>query len=378
MENLRDFLKRIDYLLIIIPLAIGAIGIIIINSITVNYQNYPKQLIIQIVAFAIGIIVLFLAVAFDSKHFSQFYKVFYALSILLQLTVFVPGLGIKVGGQQAWIDLFGITTIQPSEIVKITFAIAMAAWLERYRDELFTFKGFVWAFCYAAPVIGLVAYVDMGAGIIFAFMFIGMIFAAGLRGGIFARLAGSFVVLLPVLYRFLGSYQKMRFEAFLHPEDTEIEATYHVAQSKLAIGSGGIFGKGLGQGTIKESGLLPVQESDFIFSILCEEFGFAGGAVLIALYGFLIIRTWNVIRGVKEYFSGLLVVGLMCMFAFQIFENIGMTMGVMPVTGITLPFMSAGGSSIIANFIAVGLIIGVGARNKIRSYKDINTEPARD
>ena len=144
-------------------------------------------------------------------------------------------------------------------------------------------------------------------------------------------------------------------------------------QSKIAIGSGGIFGKGLGNGTIKESGFLPIQESDFIFAIICEELGFVGGAAVITLYGIMIWRIWRIIARSKEVYGSMLSVGFLCMFGFQIFENIGMTMGVMPVTGITLPFLSAGGSSIVANMIAIGMIVGVGVRSKIRTYKYIST-----
>jgi rod shape determining protein RodA len=363
-----------DYLLILLPLVLSAVGIVMIDSITQNYASYPRQVIIQMAAVAIGFFLMICAVAFDSRHFSQFYLFFYILSILVQLTVFVPGLGVEIGGQQAWINILGITTMQPSEVVKITFAIAFAAWLDRYREMLFTIKGFLLAFAFALPIVGLVGYIDMGAGLILAFMFIGMVFAAGIRAGLFARLSGLFILLVPLSYRFLQDHQKSRFEAWLHPDRTDIPQTYQVMQSKIAIGSGGLFGKGLGNGTIKESGYLPVQESDFIFAIICEELGFVGGMVVIALYAFMLTRIWRVVRNVKEYFDGLLVVGLMCMFAFQAFENIGMTMGVMPVTGITLPFVSAGGSSVVANMIAVGLIIGVGARSRVRTYKHINAE----
>ena len=373
MDDIKSFLKRIDYILIIIPLLLGAIGIVMINSITYNYPTYPGQVTIQIIAFGIGLVLLGLAIAFDSRHFSQFYLVFYVASILIQLTVFIPGLGISVGGQRAWIDLFGVITVQPSEIVKITFAIAFATWLDRYKDTLHTFKGFILTFLFAAPIVALVGYIDMGAGLIIAFMFIGMVFAAGIKLGLFARLSGVMILVFPVAYRFLEPHQKERFEAWLHPDDTTIEATYQVMQSMIAIGSGGIFGKGLGNGTVKESRGLPVQESDFIFAIICEELGLIGGLAVIVLFAFMLTRIWRVIRHVKEYFDGLLAVGLMCMFGFQIFENIAMTMGLMPVTGITLPFVSAGGSSVIANMIAIGLLVGIGARNRVKSYKHIDT-----
>jgi rod shape determining protein RodA len=375
MQGIRSFLRHIDYLLLLVPLLLGMLSVIMIDSITQGDASYPKQMIIQIAAFSIGLIAMIVAIAVDSAIFERFYLVFYALSILIQLTVFIPGLGLVRYGSRAWINLLGITTMQPSEIVKITFVIALAAYLSRRRDTLHTLKGFAGAFAFALPIIGLVAYIDMGAGIIMGFVFVGMVFAAGLKGGLFLRLGGVFILLIPVVYRFMRPHQKERFEAFLHPDNTKIEATYQVTQSKVAIGSGGLYGKGLGKGTIKESGFLPVQESDFIYSVICEELGFLGGVTVICLYAVMLLRVWRIIANAREVFSALIAAGFLCMFGFQIFENIGMTMGVMPITGITLPFLSAGGSSVVVNMIAIGLILGIGVRSRTRTYKYIRTAP---
>jgi rod shape determining protein RodA len=222
--------------------------------------------------------------------------------------------------------------------------------------------------------VGIVAKEDTGAGIVMMIMFVGMVFAAGLRGSLFLRLAGIFVVMIPVLYRFLDDYQKDRITAFLHPNNFSNTATYQVHQSKIAIGSGGIFGKGIGNGTIKESGFLPVAESDFIFSIICEELGFLGGVAVIALYSILLFRMWRVVRNAREVYGALLVVGFLCMLGFQMFEKIGMTMGIMPVTGITLPFLSSGGTSVMANMAIIGIVISVGVTTKIKSYKHVVTD----
>jgi rod shape determining protein RodA len=370
--NTIDKIKRIDFILIAVPAALGLIGVLVINSVTSEYANYPRQVNVQIISFGIGYVLLILAARFDVEHFSKFYRIIWLLSLLIQLTVFIPRLGSNVGtGSRAWIDL-GFTTLQPSELVKITFAIALAAYLRKHRDELGSLIGFIRALLFAAPVIGLVAFIDMGAGIVIAVIFIGMVFAAGIRGGLFLRIVGVVALLFPVGYRFLDDYQKNRFEAFLHPEDTSMPATYQLHQSMLAIGSGGIGGKGLGNGTMKE--FLPVAESDFIFSMICEELGFIGGFLLVALFFVLLTRVWRAVADAKEYFSGLLCVGFMCMFGFQIFENIGMTIGIMPITGITLPFVSAGGTSVMANMIAIGLIAGCGMRSRERTYKHIDSE----
>ncbi|MDR1496244.1 MAG: rod shape-determining protein RodA [Clostridiales Family XIII bacterium] len=371
--TLLDRLKRIDFLLIATPAVLGVIGILSINSVTSDNATYPRAVQVQIISFAIGYVLLVFAARFDLEHFSKFYRIIWILSILIQLTVFIPGLGEDRGGSRAWINL-GFTTLQPSELVKITFVIALAAYLRKHRDELASLMGFIRTLMFAAPVVALVAFIDMGAGIVIAIIFIGMVFAAGIRGGLFLRIVGVMALLFPIGYRFLESHQKSRFNAFLHPDDTSIPETYQLNQSKLAIGSGGLRGKGLGNGTIKE--FLPVQESDFIFSMICEELGFIGGFCVIGLFFILLTRIWRAVADAKEYFSGLLCVGFMCMFGFQIFENIGMTLGVMPITGITLPFLSAGGTSVMANMIAIGLIVGSGMRSRERTYKHVDSETA--
>jgi rod shape determining protein RodA len=369
--TLLDRLKRIDFILIAIPAALALISIPVINSVTSGYATYPRPVYIQIISFGIGYVFLIFAARFDVEHFSKFYRIIWILCLLIQLTVFVPGLSDRRGGSTAWIDL-GFTTIQPSELVKITFIIALAAYLRKHRDELSSLKGFIRALMFAAPIVALVAYIDMGAGIVIAVIFIGMVFAAGLRGSLFLRIVAVVVMLFPIGYRFLQDHQKQRFVAFMHQDDLTINENYQLHQSKLAIGSGGISGKGLGNGTIKE--LLPVAESDFIFSMICEELGFIGGFLVLGLFFVMLTRIWRAIADAKEYFSGLLCVGFMCMFGFQIFENIGMTIGIMPITGITLPFVSAGGTSVMANMIAIGLIVGCGMRSRERTYKHIDSE----
>ncbi|MDR3225088.1 MAG: FtsW/RodA/SpoVE family cell cycle protein [Clostridiales Family XIII bacterium] len=366
-------MRKIDLVLVAIPAVLGLIGILIINSVTSGYEGYPRPVYIQIISFGIGYALLIFAARFDVEHFSKFHRIIWFLSILIQLSVYIPGLGIDKYGSRAWISL-GFTTMQPSELVKITFTIALAAYLRKHREELGTLRGFIRAFLFAVPVIALVAYIDMGAGIVIAVIFIGMVFAAGIRGWLFLRIVAVVALIFPIGYRFLETHQKSRFEAWMHPNDDTLPETYQPYQSKLAIGSGGLSGKGLGNGTVKE--FLPVPESDFIFAMVCEELGILGGLAVVGLFFLMLTRIWRAIADAKDYFSGLLCVGFMCMFGFQIFENIGMTMGVMPITGITLPFLSAGGTSVMANMIAIGLIIGCGMRSRERTYKHIDSEAA--
>ena len=364
-----EIIKRLDKTLIIIPALLGIVSCLMISSIDATAAApYSNEVIVQITAFCIGYGVLALLVVIDYKKYFKFDKLFYIAAVILQCLVYIPGLGVEIFGAKRWIDL-GFTTLQPSEFVKVLFVIYFAAYLTRNKEHLKTFFGFLLAFIYGIPVVALVAYADMGSGIVLLVMLLGMIFAAGLKAGLVLRVGIVFVVLVPVVYRFLSPYQRERFAAILHPDDLSIDAVHQVYQSKVAIGSGGFFGKGFRQGVIKESGLLPVQDSDFIFPIICEEFGFVGGLVVIALFLAMIIRIWWVIAKTTEFFGALIAVGFMCMFAFQVFENIGMTMGLMPVTGITLPLISAGGSSVVACMAALGLIISVHFRDTSRGLQ---------
>ena len=364
-----DSFKRIDKTLLILPALLGIISCAMISSIDATAASpYSTQVVVQIAAYCIGYGLLVLAVILDYKIFFKADKFMYAVAIAVQCLVYVPGLGTEIYGTRAWIDL-GFTTLQPSEFVKVLFVLVYSAYLTRHKEDLSTFWGFLLAFLYGAPIVALVAYIDMGSGIVLAVMLVCMIFAAGLRAGLFMRLIIIFVICVPVIYRFLEPHQRERFAAFLHPEDLSIDAVHQVYQAKVAIGSGGFLGKGYRQGIIKESGLLPVQDSDFIFPIICEEFGFVGGIGLLAIYIILLARIWWTIAKATELYGALIAIGFMCMFGFQIFENIGMSMGLMPVTGITLPFISAGGSSVVASMIAVGFIMSVHFRDTSRGLK---------
>ena len=204
----------------------------------------------------------------------------------------------------------------------------------------------------------------MGVVIVMAMMWLILIFFAGMDGKLFAKLSLVFLLFMPLVYKFMASHQKERIDAFLHPDNLSLGGNYQVWHSKVAIGSGGFWGKGLFMGTQKELKFLPVQKSDFIFSVIVEELGMLGGMALISLYTLFLYRIIKIARSAKEFYGSLIAIGFIGMFGFQIFENIAMTMGLMPVTGITLPFISYGGSSIVSNMISLGLIINVGMRNK--------------
>ena len=362
--GLKEPLRNSDKVLILLPLIFAVISIIMVGSTSyTDHFNITRDLVVQISAYVIGFALLFLMLTLDYVQFEGIHLFLYILSITLMLLVYTP-LGVEQYGSRAWLTL-GITTIQPCEIVKITFTVWYASWLDRHRDDLDHLTGLLKSVLLSVPIIGLIAAEDLGNALVVCFMMVMMIYFAGTDGKLFAKCAGVFAACLPFCYLLMQSHQRERIDAFLHPNDTSLAGNYQVWNSKVAIGSGGFTGKGLFQGTQKSLDYLPVAKSDFIFSVIGEELGFVGCAAVIFLYAVFILRIIRIAHHSKNLFGTLIVTGLGSMFMFQIFENIGMTMGIMPVTGITLPFISYGGTSVIANMVAAGIILGIGARSKI-------------
>ena len=350
MNKIFNPLENIDKFILICVGLLGILSLTMLES-TVYEDGFvlARPVLIQAIAYLLGFGVLLFIQNLDYRFFIGLEKILYALSVLFLLTVYIPGLGQENYGSRAWINL-GITTLQPSEFVKIPFVLIMAGYLSEHRDELTRFTGVFKAFLVAAPIIAVVLKEDLGSALVYIVMWIFMVFFAGID------------------YKFLDDYQKERIEAFLHPENLSLSGNYQVWQSKVAMGSGGFFGKGLFQGTQKSLDFIPVQQSDFIFSVVVEELGFLGGTLTILVYAFLLIRFTRIIRDSVDLYGALIVIGFLGMFLFQIFENIAMTMGLMPVTGITLPFLSGGGTSVIASMIAVGIIVNVGVNSKAINF----------
>lgn len=369
MNYFWNLLKNIDKTLLIIPIFFAAISVTMIGSTAyANHFIFSGDMKIQLIAYILGIFAIGVILFFDYKIFEKFERIFYIASILLLLCVYVPGLGSSQKGARGWLDL-GPINIQPAELVKISFILMFAHFLCRHKEELFSFKGLVRCGIYAAPFLILILIQpDLGNVLVFCAIAAVMIFTAGVDGKLYAKVLGGVAACMPIAYFLMEKHQKIRIDAFLNPSDLSLPGNYQVWQSKIAIGSGGFFGKGLFQGTQKELKFLPVQKSDFIFSVIVEELGMLGGGFVIALYTLFLYRIMRIIDNAKDLYGALLVTGIFAMFTFQIFENIGMTMGLMPVTGITLPFISYGGSSIVTNMIALGLVLNVGMRSKLINF----------
>ena len=363
MNNFSLVYRSVDKIICLIILVLAATSVLMIGSTTVNTNFFSRSVVVQIIAYFLGLIAILVMLRFNYSITQDMDKILYVLAILALMTVYIPGLGVELYGSRAWIDL-KVITIQPSEIVKILFILILASYLDRHRNELNDFQSLVKVGLLAAPIILIVLKEDLGSALVFIAIWIVMIFFAGIDIKALGKFFALALTMVPVSYIFMADYQKERIESFLHPNNLALQGNWQVWQSKVAIGSGGLFGKGLFHGTQKNLDFIPVQTSDFIFSVIGEELGLIGGLVVIALYGILLVRMMRILFEALDFYGALIISGIIGMFTFQIFENIAMTMGLMPVTGITLPFLSYGGSSIISNMLAIGLVLNIGARNK--------------
>ncbi len=366
MKYFGNLLKNLDRQILALIGILAVISVVMIASVSWTGEfQIKRDMVVQTAAYILGLGAVFFLVFIDYKAYCAYEKQLYIGSLIFLLLVYVPGLGQEQYGALSWIKIPGIpTTIQPSEFVKITFVLLMAMFLSRNRNKLSDFKGVAMAFLYGAPFILITLKEDLGSAIVFGAIWVSMIFYAGIDYKLFAKCAAGVTLLMPIVFLFMADHQKMRIVAFLHPDDLTIEATRQVFYSKVAIGSGGFFGKGLFQGVQKQLEFIPVAKSDFIFAVVCEELGMLGACVLIVLLSLLLLRFTRVARDAIDLYGALIAVGFVGMFGFQIFENIAMTMGIMPVTGITLPFISYGGSSTLACMMATGLVLSVGMRSK--------------
>ena len=364
MKNFFAPLRLADKFILIFVFLLGCMSLLMLES-TVYDEGFVLDRVVwvQALAYVLGFAAMMTVLHLDYTMFIGFSKPLYIASILILLLVYIPGLGQEQYGSRAWINL-GVTTLQPSEFVKILFILLMANYLSNHREDIKKFRGVLLSGLYALPIIAIVLKEDLGSALVYMIIWLFMVFFAGIDYKILIKSIVAALAALPVIYNFLGDYQKQRIEAFLHPDNVNLPGNYQVWQSKIAIGSGGFSGKGLFNGTQKELDFIPVQQSDFIFSVVVEELGFIGGLFVILLYSGLLFRFVRIIRDALDLYGALIVVGFTAMFLFQIFENIAMTMGLMPVTGITLPLLSGGGTSVIASLISIGVVLNIGINSK--------------
>jgi rod shape determining protein RodA len=356
--------RHVDVMLVGLPIMLSAVGLAMIYSSTrTQFGTYFVQR--QAIAVVIGIVAMFVMMSIDYRKFRDLYPLVYIA--MFPLLVGVLALGASRKGAQAWFQV-GPMQFQPSELAKVAVVIAIAGYCHQHRGDLDAWRLAV-AVVLAAVPIGLVLLQnDLGSAFVIAVAVVAVLLVSGIRGRhmVVLLLLALSGVIVAVSSGYLAGYRLERLGSFtkenVHATSQASPTDYNSAQALDAIRSGGLTGKGYLEGTQTKLGYVPEQHTDFIFTVVGEEFGFAGGAVLIALYALLIWRLFRVGLLSSDFFGTLIAMGVLAIIAFQVFENIGMTMRIMPVTGITLPFLSYGGSSVIAIFLAIGLVANVHMR----------------
>jgi len=324
-------------------------------------QSYLKKHVINIV---LGLTLGYVASRLDYRWLRAYTPVIYAVSVFSLFIVFVPGLGTKIAGAQAWIQLPGGFTIQPSEFVKVAVILMMAVILsEKDRaDQEPQDKDVLISLGVAVlPLLIILVQNDTGSVLILGSVALAVIAVSGARTKWLVGLLLSAVVgiLLAIQLGLLKQYQVDRLTSFLNPTADASSIAYNSTQARIAIGGGGWFGFGLFNGPQTQGRFVPVNESDFIFTVAGEELGFVGAAILIILLGIVLWRAIIIAMKADDMYGRLVATGIVAWLSFQMFENIGMTLGIMPITGVPLPFVSAGGTSMMAVWIAVGLLQNV-------------------
>ena len=359
--------RHVDLTLLLSTIGIAAIGVLMVFSATRQKQEtagldpafFLKR---QAVFLLLGLVAMALVALVDYRRIRDFAPILYGGAVLALLLVISP-IGTSRRGTQAWFQI-GSFQFQPSEVAKVVLIIGLAAVLAGARGSLET-TGVLTALGLAfVPMALIYIQPDLGTNMVFAAVVIAVLLVAGARPRHIAVLAllGITAIVLVVELGMLQDYQRDRLTAFLDPQSDSQRSSYNLRQSQIAIAAGGVSGRGLFQGTQTNLSFVPEQHTDFIFTAVGEELGFIGGLSLLGFFGVLVWRIWRAAVLARDQFGRLVCVGVLAMLVFQIFENVGMTMGITPITGIPLPFMSYGGSAMIASCMGIGLVLNVHMR----------------
>lgn len=362
-----------SFLILIVAVLIAAIGISCIYSSTYQRQAilwqdiYKRQALWAI----LGLVFFVLASRFNYRRFLDATYFLYAVAILLLLVVFVAGV-VRLGAQR-WLRL-GWFNFQPSEFAKLIVVLFLAKYLSRKSvhdlslstPRLGMWRGFILPFIFILIPIGLIIeQPDLGSALMILFIFLAMLYLSGIRLKYLLIFFFLAILSLPVLWLCLKGYQKERLLVFLNPNIDPLGAGYTIIQSKIAIGSGGFFGKGWLSGTQSQLRFLPESHTDFVFATFAEEWGFLGVCVLFLLYYLLINEGIRIGLRTQDSFGRLLAFGISFMLCIQVFINVMMTLGLAPVVGLPLPLMSYGGSSMLVTFISLGILSSIDRRRAV-------------
>lgn len=392
----RSLDSRVDYSLILPVFCLLVIGVVAIYiAVSHDYpQNIWPILGQQLAWIVLGIIISFVVMFFNTKFLWQATPYLYALGLVLMvlpLVFYNPNL-VAATGAKNWVSIGGVTLFQPSEFMKISYILILARVIvqftqkhkEKERTIPLDFLLILWMIIFTLPVLGLLALQsDLGTALVFVAIFAGLVLLSGVSWKIiipiFATVVSGIAGFLAIFITKDGrafmhqigmpTYQINRILAWLNPFDYAQTTTYQQAQGQIAIGSGGLFGQGFNVSNL----LIPVRESDMIFTVIAEDFGFIGSVLVITLYLLLIYRMLKITLKSNNQFYTYISTGFIMMLLFHIFENIGAVTGLLPLTGIPLPFISQGGSAIISNLIGVGLLLSMSYQTHLAEEKSGKT-----
>ena len=376
--NERGRLWFVNWPLLVVAVALSVYGSLMVQSATSGMVGGAGLFKRHLIGLAIGLVPLAIAWAIDYRRFQGWIGPLLILDAVLILSPRIPGLGTTAKGATSWLSIAGIRLFQPSEPAKLLTIIVMAAVIATYKGRIERPADLAKVLGILAVPLGLIMLQpDLGTGMVFVAITAGMLLIGGLQprwflvlGIVGALLVGGLLAANGALDKSLNrdvlikQYQLDRLLVFVDPTRDPKGAGYNLEQSKIAIGSGELTGKGLGSGTQSNLRFLPEPHTDFIFSVTAEETGFLGAIILLALYLALLVVSLEIAASSRDLFGSLIVAGIMAMWTFQVLENMGMTIGLMPITGIPLPFMSFGSSSMVTNLTAVGMLLSVWTRRQ--------------
>ncbi|WP_405057193.1 rod shape-determining protein RodA [Kribbella sp. NBC_01505] len=370
----RSTVWQVDWILVLGVVALSSIGALLIWSATHNRESLTEGnphffLIRHAMNFAIGLILAVGAAVTDPRRLRLLAPVLYAGAIVGLILVLVPGVGAVINGSRSWIQLPWMS-IQPSEFAKLAVIVGMALLIaekgETDRNETARTIDIAQAVVVAAiPVLLVLLQPDLGTVMVLGSIVFGIIAVSGVpkRWMLGLVTAGVVITTLSIKLQILKDYQLKRFLNFANPSQDLQGSGYNVNQARIAIGNGGVFGQGPFHGGQTQNAFVPEQHTDFVFTVAGEELGLIGAGAIILLFALILFRGLRIAINARDAFGRLVATGVVCWFAFQAFENIGMTLGIMPVTGLPLPFVSYGGSSMFAGLLAVGLLQNIHLRS---------------
>lgn len=381
MQINSKYLRNFDVPIVIAVLALAFIGWLMVTNATGNpdapagsdilttFTSFTQTLYITntIIWVFVGMAAAAVVMYVDYHTYGAAHKIIYMVTCGVLAAVIL--LGTVAGGTKGW---FAKGSIQPSELAKVTMIIVLAKRLSERPAGIQTVKDMgVTLLMMGIPLVLIFLQPDFGTSLVYIFFTVVMLFMSGANWKLLVGLVGLGAAAVWPVWQLLPPTQKNRFLALLAPEQVDSSVLYNVNQSTTAVGAGQMTGRGFfAPGSFCQLDYIPEKHTDFIFSITAETWGFIGGVLVIAIYGFLIIRLLLLSRRAFDRFGSYIIIGVMAMFTFHVFENIGMTIGVMPCTGIPLPFMSYGGSSMLTNMIAIGLVENVCMRRRYGMFKE--------